>query len=398
MTVVGITSSSVTHPYWMSSLSGTFYGYRLGLDSSGNIYSGLSSANGAFCKFDSSGVPQWHVTSGINTQHNNGMTFDSSGNTYVAGYLSTNNTSYVMKFNSSGVLQWQRALSPVGNLTLKITVDSSGNIYAVCSNGNILKYNSSGVLQWNKVLGSGIATLYAATTDSSGNLYVAGQSQPSTNVDILFAKYDSAGTLLWQTALSTASTTIKNIIDLATDSSGNVYGSAYFTHSGLTYPYLFKLNTSGVLQWQRYFALASTAPFSLNIDSSDNIYWSLVGGILNKYNSSGVLQWQRTFAGTTTGSLNDIAFLSSTEYIASFFASTSGLAKLPTDGSLAGTANRYVNGGNTYYYIGSTADSASTAATTGTSSLTSATGTMTDSAGALTQGTATAYTNVIRKI
>jgi len=184
--------------------------------------------------------------------------------------------------------------SDVGN---GITIDSSGNVY-VCGygsgssgnqNASVSKYNSSGTIQWQTTL-SGAGSNNNAngiTVDSSGNVYVCGSMQdyPSTgNQTAIVSKYNSSGTLLWQQTLYPSSGTISAwAYGITTDSSGNVYVCGRSATVNLIY----KLNSSGTIQWQKKLDDGQSPKikilyfYGIVIDNSGNLY---VCG--NNYNSA----------------------------------------------------------------------------------------------------------------
>lgn len=146
----------------------------------------------------------------------------------------------------------------------------------------------------------------AIAVDSSGNIYAAfsaltGGSESDPKKGYL-VKYNPSGSIIWQINVDTSFNTIPN--SLALDSLGNPYLVGYYYTGGNLVPSLMKINTSGVVQWTRYFpAIIFEA---IAIDSSDNIYCfgynqddpNGYGGnqyLLVKYNSSGTLQWNYLF-------------------------------------------------------------------------------------------------------
>ena len=92
-------------------------------------------------KYNSSGTEQWCrvIYDGSTSLYPRGITTDSSGNVYVAGYNEGggNYDVFILKFNSSGVLQWQRKFSDQGGLYVDtvsgpcIQCDNSGSFYIV---------------------------------------------------------------------------------------------------------------------------------------------------------------------------------------------------------------------------------------------------------------------------
>jgi len=202
-----------------------------------------SSAEGFGLAVDGSGNS--HVTGYFDGT----ATFGPGQNLKAAG----NYDLFVAKYNSSGALQWAKRAGGVGSSTdaYSIAVDGSGNSYVTGSfdatatfgpneinetsltavgvyDTFVAKYNSSGALQWAKRAGGvgSAADGFGIAADSSGNSYVTGSFDASSGNsyvtgsfdatatyglgevnetsltalglwDIVVAKYDSNGALLW---------------------------------------------------------------------------------------------------------------------------------------------------------------------------------------------------------
>lgn len=256
------------------------------------------------------------------------VAIDSSKNVYVYNWFRSGGYRlYWGKFNNTGVQQLGKALAAtvIDAYAGDMTIDSSGNVYTcgwnVYSPGTyfnpetgewepyyanqliVAKYNSSGTLQWQRYYakpptdppdqGNEIAKCIAV--DGSGNVYVGGYTQGLP----LLLKYNSSGTLQWQRKLSGSFI----FSDLAVTSGGTIYAVAYNSEIGfgpIEGFYLFKIDTSGNIVWQRRLGTGTPVSTCVAINSSEDVF---VGGhdtsgngIVVKYNSSGTLQWQSRFS------------------------------------------------------------------------------------------------------
>ena len=321
---------------------------------------------------------------------------DPSGNIYVGGTTqgdldgNTNAGSwsqdiYLVKYNPSGTKQWTKQL---GTSSLEsvagIVTDPSGNIYvagstedALGGNSNagdydiyLIKYNSSGTSQWIKQLGSSAKDHFwqsgdGIAIDSSNNIYVTGytaggldSNSSSGGDDAFLVKFDSLGSKQWTRQLGTSSN--DNGMLVTVDSSDNIYVSGYTlgalegSNQGSSDVFLSKYNTSGNLQWTRQLGSdQADYPWSIAIDSSDNIYiagWTegdfdghtfVVGGshdyFVVKYNTSGAKQWSKLFGDNSEDKANGIT--------------TDSSGNIYITGNTRGSLGGFSNQGQTDYFL-----------------------------------------------
>jgi uncharacterized delta-60 repeat protein len=251
-----------------------------------------------------------------------------------------------------------------------VATDSDGNIYCAGSttgalgetNGGgqdafVMKLNSAGSTVWITQLGatttatggdnSGDDSCYGVAVDSDGNVYCAGftsgalgEGNGGSN-DIFVLKLNSSGALQWATQLGDTTVDsggnnngMDHCMDVAVDSSGNVYCSGYTSgavgesNGGSSDVVLVKLNSAGALQWVTQLGGTTVAAGGDNsggdycegvaFDVSGNVYCSGVsyGGLgeanggngdvfVMKVNSAGSLQWVTQLGGATTASGGD---------------------------------------------------------------------------------------------
>jgi hypothetical protein len=138
-----------------------------------------------------------------------------------------------------------------------------------------------------------------ATVDSSGNFYFSSRAVPSTgstNSYWSLVKYDTAGALQFQKKLATGQ--YSQMQNVGKDSSNNIYacGLIYDAPSGFYRTGIVKYNSSGVVQWQKFYSVGQENVGQIAVDTSGNVYvisgGSGAGCSLIKLNTSGTEQWQ----------------------------------------------------------------------------------------------------------
>jgi hypothetical protein len=259
----------------------------------------------------------WNTFLGsANSEENNAVAVDGSGNVYVAGLSnSTWGTPvnphsggynvFAAKLDSNGNLLWNTFLGTTNNeWGSGIVVDGSGNVYvAGLSNSTwgtpvnphsggddvfVAKLDSSGNILWNTFLGSMNSEENSAIEiDGSGNIYVTGLtlgswgkpiSLYSGGADAFAAKLDNNGNLLWNTFLG--STDYDEGSSIAVDISGNVY-VAGLSNSPWGMPlnpswsgdaFAAKLDSDGNLLWSTFLGTDNAESEDIGVDSDGNIY------------------------------------------------------------------------------------------------------------------------------
>jgi hypothetical protein len=359
---------------WAAQIAGTTtstdIGYGVATDSSGNVFvigsygaaltlyntGGTSGATLSFtggfdcfvAKYSSAGAVVWAAqiagTSGNDIGY--AVATDSSGNVFVTGYYSAALTLYntgggtgatlpftggldvfVAKYSSAGAVVWAAQIAGTTTSTdagKAVATDSSGNVFVtgyysaaltLYNTGGgtgatlaytggydcfVAKYSSAGAVVWAAQIAgtSGNDNGYGIATDSSGNVFVTGYysaaltlyntgggtgaTLPFTGgLDVFVAKYSSAGAVVWAAQIAGTTTSTDVGYGIATDSSGNVFVTGYYSAALTLY------NTGG--------GTGATLSFTGGSDV-----------FVAKYSSAGAVVWAAQITGTTTA--NDVGY------------------------------------------------------------------------------------------
>lgn len=357
--------------------SESLYIYGNAIDANDNIYViGQRPSNGYLAKYDKDGIGQWYrkfyESNGSPYDWGIGLGSDSNDNIYAChttDLSGSNNPAISIVNKSNGTFLSTKFLQGAsGNNYVnsqKIHIDSSNNLY-ITGQGHYdgggfkaftIKFNSSLVMQWQRRYGGSTTwyTGYDVVTDSSQNVYACGRLNATGTYQPYLLKYNSSGTLQWQKGYNQSGSGDGYAYRLAIDSNNNIYMITLHGSGTNRVNHLVRLNTDGVVQWQR--KISGDSFFSdLTIDSNGFIY--LIGssnitsktGLIIKYDSSGAIIWQRTLSESVFSGI--VKIKNSTLHISYYWnTSTSldlgGTVKLPIDGSKTGT---YSNGAFSHTY------------------------------------------------
>lgn len=186
---------------------------------SGYHYSGSGSI-GFLTKLASNGNVSW--TKDFNDMAQiRGIVFDSSDNAYCTGRVGSLNLDdgFIMKVSSSGNIDWSTKFGvttgTISDFARTIGMDSSGNLYVAgyisnsyggyTPHGFLAKFNSSGTYQWTRHIGqtesnSGYETMLENLVVHNDTIYVAGLTQGiyNTRSTGILVAFDTSGTQQFQ--------------------------------------------------------------------------------------------------------------------------------------------------------------------------------------------------------
>lgn len=362
-------------------------------DSFGNLYIApityyATDRDFILAKYDPSGTLLWQKKLNLTGSNaNSTLKISSTDYIYICGWTNQagagSDDLLMMKLDLSGNILWQKTLGSSGvESGYTLTLDSNENVIVTAYNDDdivIVKYDSLGTLQWQRTIGKVKVGTYDAeyapgvVTDSNDNIYISGyEIEEVPNVfggtsylySGLILKYNSSGVLQWQKITNSGYTTL--FYNIVIDSNDDLYivGQTIFDRFNLTnwYPaYIVKLNTSGVVQWERglvsglsgtyQYALFNYG-YSIEIDEYGDLY---IGG-LTSYRSNNIFNdyWPLIFKVPSDGSL--LGLYSPMQYVSR--------SLTYTNGTYTDAASNYTESTTNFSFINSTLTSSSISCST----------------------------------
>ncbi|MEG1592256.1 T9SS type A sorting domain-containing protein [Chryseobacterium sp.] len=306
-------------------------------------------------RLDPSGTIQWQKSlGGSYSDIANAIQQTSDGGYIVAGESNSINGDvtgnhgnadyWIVKLDSSGNIQWQKSLGGSNRdaaNSVKQTLDG-GYIVAGESNstngditgnhGNsdywIVKLDPSGILQWQKSLGGSLYDVANSIQQTSdGGYIVAGGSNSvdgdvthnQGNEDFWIVKLNPSGVIQWERSLS------GNLSDRAESiqeteggyivtGGSNSQNSENPTTFGISNYRVAKLDSNGIMQWQKHFG-GSNNDYAYSTQQTPDGGYIVAGGAQSvdgdvignhgnndfwivKLSSSGIIEWQKTLGGS----------------------------------------------------------------------------------------------------
>lgn len=319
------------------------------LDSDGNIQwqKSLGGSEGDICYSIQQTADHGYIMAGA-SKSNNGD---------VSGHQGTSSTQnfWVVKLDSTGSLEWQKSLGGTSGESANSIQQTTDGGYIIagtsCSNDGdvtghhgptnytdcwVVKLDSVGNKQWQKSLG-GTATDVAQSIQQTldGGYIVAGYSASTDgdvtgnhgNTDSWVVKLSGTGNLIWQKSFGGSQFDNAYSIQLTPDAGYIMVGSSSSTNGDVTGNHgnddywVVKLDSAGVLQWQKSFG-GSQVDYGHSIRLTTDGGYVIAGmassndgdvtnkhGLLGDYwiikiDSLGNIEWQKSFGA----SLNDFAY------------------------------------------------------------------------------------------
>ncbi|MEJ5050662.1 T9SS type A sorting domain-containing protein [Chryseobacterium culicis] len=335
-------------------------------------------------KMNSSGNIQWQKSLG-GSNHDNAQSIQQTtdGGYIVAGTSNSNdgdvtgnhgNDDYwVVKLDSNGNIQWQKSLGGSNSDTaqsIQQTADG-GYIVAGSSHSNdgdvsgnqggqdywVVKLDSTGNIQWQKSLGGSDSDQLSSIQQTSDGGYIIAGTTVSTdghitvsygNNDFWVVKLDASGNIQWEKTLGNLADNMGYSVQQTFDG-GYIAASTSYDLSnienGLPDYWIIKLNSTGVIQWEKYLGgglhdnaitIRQTPDWDYIVGgwtasnngqvtgNHGNLDWWIV-----KLDPNGNLKWEKTLGGSDFEYLNSVELTNDNGYIISG-------STLSTDGDVTG--------------------------------------------------------------
>ncbi len=330
------------------------YFYSIETDSQGNIYAvGSTDDSSVMCalffKFDINGTKIWEKDLGCASYASfESILIDNNDTIYLGGYLTLGDgwqNGWIVKLDKDANVIWNKTYQ--GSVSTKdyeiygLTMDSKGNVYGagfLNGNGNqsgwILKVDKDGTKVWNRTIGGTHGDFFSSISiDVNNSIYVAGYSSSTDgNItdgnngsrDALIVKLDSDGNLVWDRTIGGTTDEIFN--DVIIDMNSNIYAVGYTNSSngditdgnnGNWDALIVKLDSNGNLVWDRTIGGSSKDIFyDIEIGSNAGLYavgasmsndFDVTDGnngsmdaLIVKLDSDGSLLWDRTIGGSNS--------------------------------------------------------------------------------------------------
>jgi len=251
-------------------------------------------------KLDSSGGIEWqHSYGGVDNDFSGPMYQTTDGGYIVSGriqpYGAGDGNLLVMKLNSSGDIEWQRTYGTgpkdFNSIDFQQTNDggfiAAGSSYsfgAGLSDVWILKLYSNGNIEWQKTYGGSNYEYPACIQQTEdGGYIVLGNTKSfgAGNYDCWIFKLDFTGNIEWQRTFGSIDYDNANFI-IQTKEGGYIFtGYSYSFGNGDSDIWIIKLNRTGDIEWQHLYGGNGSESSSLVEQTEEGDY--LIAGITDSY-------------------------------------------------------------------------------------------------------------------
>jgi hypothetical protein len=245
-------------------------------------------------KLNGLGVIQWQkCLGGSGYEEGNSIQQTTDGGYIMSGFTQSNNGDvsghnggywdvWVVKLNSLGVIQWQKCLGGSSSERSRFIQQTTDGGYILTGNtdsnngdvsGNhggtdtwVVKLTNLGVIQWQKCLGGSISDYASSIKQTTDGGYILNSYTDSNNGDVSgnhggtdawVVKLNSLGVIQWQKCLGGSLNDVGQYIQQTTDG-GYIFNGSTLSNDGDVSgnqggndAWVVKLNSLGVIQWQK---------------------------------------------------------------------------------------------------------------------------------------------------
>ncbi len=269
-----------------------------------------------------------------------------TGYTFVAG-TGSNGEIYTMKLDAGGSLLWKESCGLSGfdfGSSLIQTTDggilvlgSTSPTGAAPSDIYIQKLNNAGTPLWDKTIGStGADYGYSIIRTTDGGFAIAGYTNSfgAGGYDCYVVKLDTGGVVQWNKTLGGTGTDVSYSIKQTTDNGYIIAGSTNSYGAGSTDFYIAKLDNNGNLQWSRTCGGAGSEEARSVVQTSDGGF--VAAGYTNsygagdydsyfvKFDAAGTLLWSRTAGGVNDDRIFSISQTTDTGFVSAGYTTSFG--------------------------------------------------------------------------
>jgi PQQ-like domain len=239
----------------------------------------------------------------------------SSGDILAAGVDYSNNDVLLLKVSSTGtILQTRRVSGPGVDEAQAIVNTSDGGAVVVGStssfgagntDGFLIKFRPSGTVAWKRTFGTSgnEHVVRVVETPDRGLLILADADHDPNLNDVVVARFNSTGRLIWRKVISAGTFDHPSDLQLTSDN-GAVVVMASDLPTGIR-SVIVKLSSNGTIQWSRvYGSSGDHAGLSVVQNADDQYYFTelytppgsqIARTVLSKLNPSGVPLWSRIY-------------------------------------------------------------------------------------------------------
>ena len=262
--------------------------------------------------------------------NNSDVIVDIRGKTTATG--SAHQTNYGL---TSYIPGWSKTYGGTSNNTAIWVIQTTDGGYAMSGYTNssgaggfdywLVKTDSFGNMQWNKTYGGTASDQgYTVVQTVDGGYLMAGTTSFGVGAsDAWLVKIDSLGNMQWNKTYGTPGFETGNYVIQTSDGGYVVMGLGFFFRPGILNAWIFKIDSSGTMQWNKTYVAPSLQVGVTIVQTTDGGYAiagaasASVGDLdvwLAKTDSFGNIQWNKTIGGTGNDAANGLILTSDGGY------------------------------------------------------------------------------------